>query len=372
MRLTEIFLFGTMLILQSPTAIAAKVAFHAGEYYQYYQQESGFKRYMESRNFENFEEIEPHLQAFAVAELMVFPDTVDEDRDGFYVEDRSVIMSKHYQKASPAFQAKVNALAFNMAIDRGEMGLAQEMYEKISSTNPAQTPEMICMTLATLANQDPSKKYQFSDDALKRNKLKMQSLFPFIARSSDVANSTCEIPSEGKTLQFTVADLIAKSDPKLLTVLDGAYQKAVAANQAFVQAYAPCNELQLRNLLSDAIVSSHQLKVGESLYFGRQQDQSCVIDAKIIRTKRGYEYAPSNGIAGYMRQTLFFQTLDQLVAQLKSHPSPTLYRKVQPSPPALPAVTAPAEKEINWREVLTFPFGVIREKFNRLTEGRSN
>lgn len=313
-----VFAISALVLCQCFLAINAwaQTPVHAGTLFGNYAGQSPFKEFVGAPSLETMAEVPDELRALALAHLLSHPDTNSMIMD-YRVYDREKIWKKYYLGQDPAFQAQVQSLAFDLAIDGSDTETALNILNDSARTDSLLAQQYICNAIATIGTEfNNDLEYTFKASELKRDAQKLKALLPIIARVPGSANKVCAIKSGSQYLAVRVSDLVKSARPDVQKEYEQLMTAVDVAAQTLSRAYSNCSELQIRRMMSEAIVMSNQLKPGQSQYFGRLTE-GCAIDAHIIRHQNGHELAPSNGIAGYMKKTIFFKTLDEIVQILK-------------------------------------------------------
>ncbi|MBC7465267.1 MAG: hypothetical protein H7256_04690 [Bdellovibrio sp.] len=299
----------------------------ADVFYEEYYDNQQVQEFMEQGTMDYFERIPGALRTMALADLMNHGDSDEGKRESFQIYDRKEIFRKYYDAASREQKEQVYLYAFGLAVENRDPKLAAEFFDQGAGTDPKLAYKYICNAITTSGEE---KGYGFNDKKYATGLIQMGSIVPLIAKTPGLANQACEINRNGQISQVSIAQLISTVSPDLYTQLYQQSRQAGLASQALTREYSNCTVAQVRQNMFESMRPLKDAKVGAGVYIEVREDK-CVISGLIRKQKNGIEFAPSNGIAGYLKKTFLFQTLDQIVSYLKGNPQQfVLQPKVEP------------------------------------------
>lgn len=305
----------------------------ADVFYEEYYDNQQVQEFLEQGTMDFFEQIPPELRSMALSDLLNRVDGDDGDREAVQIVDRKEIFQKYYDTASNAEKQKIYINAFSLAVENRDPKMAAELFAQGAGTDPRLAQSYICHAITTSAEE---KDYGFNEKKYATGLPQTKAIVPLIAKTPGLANQLCEINRHGKISQLPISQLIAMVSTDLYAQLYQQSRDADTASQAVTREYASCTVAQVRQQMFESMRPLKEARVGNSVYIVVQEGK-CAINGLIKKTKIGFEFAPSNGIAGYMKKTFVFQSLDQIVVYLKGNPQVyTVLPKTAPvQPPTL-------------------------------------
>lgn len=320
--------------------------------YSPYFQDRDVQRFKETGTIQDFAAIEDKYKLFAVSDLLSSPDGDPKDRDAFIIRDRADVYKKYLDSANSDQQIRVYSDAFELAVQSSAAPQAQDIFNRLMARKPSVANAVICNSLIQTQrpdeiDEDEQISITFDESLLPGSEKTVGQLLQFIAQSGS-ANTYCNLGTTENPRLMTISEIVSRTSHELYSKLYSLSREVQDSNLRVQNEYLNCSTAQVKNAFFQGltILKDQKAKVSEYLIIN---DKSCVIDGLLKKVKAGYEFYPSNRIAGYQKKSLNFTTLEQIVQVMKSVPSvqnlsptPTLKSAIAPAAGADKTATQPS------------------------------